>query len=609
GGSWGPCRGGAEPEPSESCDGEDDDCDGDVDESSECKCRPGETQKCGHSTGVCERGVQTCKDGSWGECTGGIEGSRETCNGKDDDCDGRVDEMLRRPCGTNDGQCSKGTQNCRGGSWSACNGGTRPSNDTCNGKDDDCDGQTDELNPRSCGKSTGRCRKGRRHCRGGSWTACMGATTPTSESCNGKDDDCNGQTDDLQARSCGKDTGRCQQGRRRCTNGSWSTCTGATAPRQERCDGVDDDCDGQTDELGPRSCGTAVGACARGTKRCQNGQWSSCSGGVQPSPEICDAEDDDCDGATDEDPVESEDFEGKDPGWSKFVDGSNRVSVDLDHSGTSSGGSESVHAHGARGVCGNAGGAAHDFDLKGDPQIVKIDIKATAPDWGRANLLLKDSSGYHVLWEKKGKGNGFSIGWTTKTFDISDYDDRFKLVIGNADDSSPHCKNFDHDWKMWADNLQIQYRREIGFEGSGADEVPWNSFSTGNVSNSFSTSDDATDHASRGSESARASGARGACGTAAGISRQYSFASQPDKLVFWYRTETRAYGRVNMLLKDSSGWHTIMQRKAGGTALNTGWQPKVIDVSKYDRNFRLVFGNGDNNRYCNNSDHEWTLWV
>lgn len=68
----------------EACNGLDDDCNGVVDD--------GLAQQCGTDVGVCEYGSQTCQNGAWGECTGGIIPTTEACNELDDDCDGDADE-------------------------------------------------------------------------------------------------------------------------------------------------------------------------------------------------------------------------------------------------------------------------------------------------------------------------------------------------------------------------------------------------------------------------------------------------------------------------------------------------------------------------------------
>lgn len=49
-----------------------------------------------------------------------------------------------------------------------------------------------------------------------------------------------------------------------------------------------------------RSCGGSdVGACTRGAQTCQSGQWGECEGVVEPSEELCDELDNDCDGISD----------------------------------------------------------------------------------------------------------------------------------------------------------------------------------------------------------------------------------------------------------------------------------------------------------------------
>src|SRR3569833_3146350 len=56
-------------------------------------CSTGETQTCGpQDVGECKHGTQTCTGkNEWGPCDGAVYPSAETCDGKDNDCDGQVD--------------------------------------------------------------------------------------------------------------------------------------------------------------------------------------------------------------------------------------------------------------------------------------------------------------------------------------------------------------------------------------------------------------------------------------------------------------------------------------------------------------------------------------
>ncbi len=82
----------------EICDGVDNDCDGVTDPG--CACTTGETRPCGMDTGRCEMGTQTCDGGSWTECAGLVGPTVESCNGEDEDCDGTVDEDVSCPAGS-----------------------------------------------------------------------------------------------------------------------------------------------------------------------------------------------------------------------------------------------------------------------------------------------------------------------------------------------------------------------------------------------------------------------------------------------------------------------------------------------------------------------------
>lgn len=278
-------------------------------------------------------------------------GALESCNALDDNCDGQVDNGVTTqdyfPDADADGYGEKGAPaeaSCAPVPGKAANSldcrdqdpNVHPgAAEVCNDQDDDCDLGVDEgllfapYFPDGDGDGYGA--KGSTPtlaCRALSGFApnaldCDDASPEVNpdrpEVCDGMDEDCDGQVDEglpetnyyvdadgdsygdpgtTAVPSCGPVPGRVPNGQD-CNDSAPAVHPGAA----ELCNGQDEDCDLVADEGNPQggaACATGqLGVCAAGTVTCQGGTLS-CVRNEGSTSEVCDDRDNDCDGLTDE---------------------------------------------------------------------------------------------------------------------------------------------------------------------------------------------------------------------------------------------------------------------------------------------------------------------
>ncbi|MCB9739035.1 MAG: hypothetical protein H6747_07190 [Deltaproteobacteria bacterium] len=274
--------------------------------------------------------TRACAAGQWACSYSGVpnyEPTETLCDGKDNDCDGDVDESLKppavSPCG-DQGVCKGVIPACAAGIWTCPKSdltaaGYEPAEVSCDGKDNDCDGSTDETtSPAANGCMTkGVCGLGVAvACKDGTPTCDYGAVlayeAATETMCDGKDNDCDGSTDEIEGldaagSSCG--VGVCAgAAKATCGGGAWQCSFDGVAGYEQNetlCDGKDNDCDGSTDE----GLGAAVAATCNKAGVCSEGVVAACVGGkavcayqsadYQGKETLCDGKDNDCDGITD----------------------------------------------------------------------------------------------------------------------------------------------------------------------------------------------------------------------------------------------------------------------------------------------------------------------
>ncbi len=320
----------------ETCDGEDDDCDGIVDEGAVDAGvwhadldgdgfgdPDAPTEACNPPPGFVADATD-CDDGD----PGIHPGADELCNGVDDDCDGDVDEDDAANAATwyadvdGDGfgdpdsaalACDAPPHHVADATdCDDADGDVFPGADeTCNGLDDDCDGEVDEDEALDAltwyedgdGDGFGNLWS--------TWDACAEppgyvanaddcddqdpAVNPAAdEACDGIDNDCDPVTNE-QLDGDGDGYAVC--------DGDCDDADAAVSPdAEEICNGIDDDCDPATDEEGDVD-GDGVSIC---DGDCDDGDPVNAPG----NPEVCDGFDNDCDGAPGPDEVD-----GDGDGW------------------------------------------------------------------------------------------------------------------------------------------------------------------------------------------------------------------------------------------------------------------------------------------------------
>ncbi|MCA9536047.1 MAG: hypothetical protein KC593_20310 [Myxococcales bacterium] len=232
------------------------------------------------------------------------------------------------------GECGAGVLECDENGGARCStdpGGSMDESETeiCDGLDGDCDGDVDEdfLVGDPC-DGTGACGAGTIQCASIAFDptqmtavcssepgGAQNQALPNDALCNGIDDDCDGRTDEDRGVGMVCDgMGTCGDGFVECASLNTTRCStdpggSAAMGGVEICDQQDNNCNGQTDEgFGVGVTCAGVGVCPAGLTECATTATIRCStlpGGSAftgaANDMSCNGMDDDCDGRVDED--------------------------------------------------------------------------------------------------------------------------------------------------------------------------------------------------------------------------------------------------------------------------------------------------------------------